>query len=316
MNAKSILLVTFFSIVVVGIVSAMLVLAFIPNIYKPSQEVLTIQNITQTDTPASLTGGSVNQGEVQTVEGSYYKELTAVADEGYTFAYWENNGSKLAGDITITLRANSVEVLNSLSNACTPVFISNQNVFNISNLDEFNSVLVAHINSGTTSGKIYKLTGDINSYSNGSSAITLSLNTFSGVLDGNNFALRDVFINGAGLFDSIDGGVVKNLVLANGSLNSNLDTYIGSFAGSINNGLISKCVSNLYVNNLKADGYAGGIVGVCSSTTVKSMLYSCAFYGALSADNSDQMIANNLRINTAGVYACSVFRPKYNGATA
>lgn len=316
MNTKSALLITFCSVFLVGVVAAMLVIAFVPNAYKPSEDVLTIQNITQTDTPLNTVGGSVAQGEVQTVQGSYYKEITATADEGYTFAYWQNSDVKLSGDIKLTLRATTIDTLNTLASACTPVFVSNENVFLINDIADFNAILVRDINNGATAGKIYKLTQDINSYSNGANAITLSLNTFSGVLDGNNHAIRDVYINGAGLFDTIDGGVIKDLILSSGSLNANNETYIGSFAGSINNGLVSRCVSYLLVSNSKVDGYAGGMVGVCSSTTTKSMLYSCAFYGTLYSANSDQMIGSNLKLDNQGVYACSVFRPKYDGAAA
>ena len=116
------------------------------------------------------------------------------------------------------------------------------------------------------------------------------------------------------MFASVNDGVVKNLILANGSITGNEPTFIGSFCGTINNGLISRCLSYLDVTNTINGGRAGGIVGVCSSSNVRSMLYSCGFYGTVTAEIPQQMIAENGTISGTTTDSCAVYRPKNEGA--
>ena len=313
MTTKSVWLIVVLSIAVVGILGAMACVFVLQNQFTPNQDALSVtEDISTTDIQNDMVivGGSVVQGDVQTAEGMYYKNLTAVADEGYTFAYWQNANTKLSGDQQITLSATSQNALSSATNACVPVFVSTQNVFVINNLEDFNNTLVADISSDQTADKIYKLATDLTV-----SSLQTSTGVFRGVLDGNNHSINGFSVTGCGMFASVSGGVIKNLILSNGSITSTEQPFVGSFCGSINNGLISRCLSYLDLTNTIANGSAGGIVGSCSSTDVKSMLFSCGFYGTLNADNTQQMIANNGTISGTTSESCSVFRPKNNGAT-
>lgn len=317
MKTKSLFFSLVLSIVSLCLIVALVVIFNVKQPFVPSESTLNVEDASDWDsleTPATTEGGTVEQSEVETAEGMYYRTLTAVPAEGYTFAYWQNASTKLCGDIQLTLGASSMTILTNVVNACTPVFVANSNVFVISDLATFKSTLVSDINADITSGKIYKLSADIAFFSAGANAITSSLGVFRGVLDGNNHSISGVSLDGVGFFDSIDGGVVKNLILSDGTITGDGSTYVGGFCGSINNGLVSRCLSYLNVRNSAQDGYAGGIVGVCSSTTQKSMLFSCGFYGTVSASNPQQMIAFNTKIQNSTSESCSVFRPKNNGA--
>lgn len=315
MNTKSVFLTIFFSLIIVSVSGALLILAFAPEKYTPGEEVLNIEVVDDSVDVSSqpvLVGGNVVQGQTQTAEGAYYCTLTAKADAGYSFGYWQNGTIKLSGDSTITLSASSVDALNTLTRACSPVFVSNENVFEIADMTDFAGILVRDINNDATSGKIYKLTADIFNYSTGASPISLALGVFRGIFDGNNHSIGNIYINGAGMFEALDGAVVKDIILS-GSVNSN-SNYAGGLCGSVSASLVSRCLSHFNIANTAEEGFAGGIVGVCSSASVRSMLFCCGFYGSISANTADQMIGSNLSVNAANLKACAIFKPKYNGA--
>ena len=311
MNSKSVYILTALSVLVVGIAVAMVAIFCIKQPYTPSEDVLSFdEGLSNEDIESlpNIVGGSVSEGEVQTTSGMYFKDLTAVADEGYVFAYWVNGTSKICGDKTITVRATSTSGLATTVSACTPVFFLEENVGYIDNATDFASFVTA-VASDATDGMLFKLTADINV-----PTLTSSLGVFRGVFDGNNHAISGFNLNGSGLFSSINGGVVKNLILSDCEISSSQATFVGSFAGSINDGLVSRCLSYADVKNTVVGGRAGGIVGVCSSTDVRSMLFSCGFYGTLSAESAQQQIAQNGTIEGTTTESCAVFRPKNEGA--
>ena len=313
MSTKSVFLTIFFSAVIIGISCALVILAFAPPVYVPSEDAMSVEVVDDSidvSSLPSLVGGSVSQGDTQTKSGAYYCTLTANADDGYTFGYWQNGTTKLSGDVSITLSASSLDGLTNLTKACAPVFVANENVFEIADMVDFAGVLVRDVNNDQTAGKLYRLTADIHNYN---TTITLSQGVFRGILDGNNHEIGNIYVSGAGMFAGLDGAVVKDIIL-NGAVSANA-TYAGGLCGSINNSLVSRCLSYINVVNTAEEGYAGGIVGVCSSPSVRSMLYCCGFYGSVRATNADQMIGNNVSINANNLKACAIFKSKYNGAT-
>ena len=313
MNTKNIFLLSSLGIVVLGLVVALCVIFFVREPYVPSLDSLdatTDITTSNVENQQSLVGGSVEQTDVQTAEGMYYRELSAVADEGYVFAYWKNSTNKLSGDEQITVGASSLDALSSAVAACSPVFVEKNNVVLISSASDFLSKLVADTNQDQTTGKIYKLTQDL-----GNINVSSSLGVFRGILDGNNHSISCSQISGSGLFSSLNDGVIKNLIFADGKIEGTSAVFVGTFCGSINNGLISRCLSYAQVENQLAGGYAGGLVGVCSSTDVRSMLFSSGFYGSVTAETPQQMIGQNGTISGSNVESCAVFRPKANGAT-
>ena len=314
MTTKSVFLTILFSAIAIAVSGALVILALAPEPYVPNSDTLNAEMVDETvdlSSMPTLVGGSVVQGDVETAEGAYYRTITASADSGYTFGYWQNGTTKLCGDVSITLSSSSVDGLNNLVRACTPVFVADANVEEIADMTDFSGILIRDINNNTTEGKLYRLTADIANYSNIGS-IGLPLGTFRGILDGNNHSIGNIYINGAGMFEALDGAVVKDIIL-NGSINSN-NPYSGGLCGSINNSLLSRCLSHFYVTNTANNGCAGGLVGVCSAAASRSMMFSCGFYGTIRAKTADQMIGSNANFDASGVKTCAIFRPKYNGA--
>ncbi len=317
MKTKTLFISVVSGVVVICLIVALVLVFNVRQPYVPSESTIEIVDTTEwgnLEANVTTSGGTVQQSDVETAEGKYYRTLTAVPSEGYTFAYWKNSSIKLSGDLQLTLGASSLTALNTVVSACTPVFVEDANVFEITDISTFQSILINDISQDSTSGKIYKLTTDLFGVSDKTSGISESLGVFRGVLDGNNHSLSGIDINGVGLFTSLDDAVIKDLVLSNGNINGDGSEYIGSFCGSINNSLISRCLSYLNITNSNDNGFAGGIVGVCSSTTQKSLLFSCGFYGVVRATNPQQMIAFNTKLASLGTDSCSVFRPKNNGA--
>lgn len=299
------------SVVAVVCAVALIAVFLINSQFKPSEDTMNAETDITVDlqNQQSLVGGTSVQSDIQTTEGKYYRELTAVADSGYVFAYWRNSTTKLCGDEKITLGAASLDALSSAVSSCTPVFVAQSNVVTISNTTEFNQTIVADTASDATEGKIYKLTSDISGLT-----ISSSLGVFRGVFDGNNHSISFGTLSGSGLFSSVNGGVIKNLIISDGVVSGAEPVFVGAFCGSINNGLLSRCLSYANVSNTIAGGYAGGLVGVCSSTDVRSMLFSCGFYGSVTAENPQQMIAKNGTLTGSTTESCAVFRPKTEGA--
>lgn len=251
--------------------------------------------------PILVTGGTVSSSDNTNDSTSI---LTAVADDGYEFGYWINASSnKISGD-------ESIKVNTSAKANFTPVFIAEANVIEITSQNSLGA-LESDISSGTTSGKMYRLMNDITLTS------TSALGTFQGVLDGNGKKLYGLNISSssnAGLFTSLEGAVIKNLIISSGSINTT-GTYAGSFAATISDSLLSRCVSYISVSNTASAGIAGGIVGASTSTTAKSMLYCCGNYGSIWGATANSILGSNTQL-AAGGYSCNLFRNFNNGGVA
>jgi uncharacterized protein YjdB len=116
----------------------------------------------------------------------------------------------------------------------------------------------------------YKLTSDLD-FNNGVGMIgdTWEPMTFNGVFDGGGHQLKNVRIVGGSpvaLFGRLDGGTVKNLHIASGSIEGSGDV-VASFAGNFLNGsIISGCSNNANVTG--ASMRIGGIVGVMANSSI------------------------------------------------
>ena len=98
-----------------------------------------------------------------------------------------------------------------------------------------------------------------------------SIDEFSATLEGNDYAIRNLFIyastRNAGLFTSLaTGSTVQNLSFATGSIaSSSGDNYVGVLAGT-NSGAIFNVSADLSVSAGDGNDTVGGLVGKNSST--------------------------------------------------
>lgn len=93
---------------------------------------------------------------------------------------------------------------------------------------------------------------------------------YKGTFDGAKHEIKGLIINSSdtnnpqGLFCSVYGGTVKNLVVQ-GSITSSC--YTGGITGYLNGGTIENCVNNVEINNSATTGTTGGIVGYVENST-------------------------------------------------
>ncbi|MCM1335701.1 MAG: chitobiase/beta-hexosaminidase C-terminal domain-containing protein [Bacteroides sp.] len=86
---------------------------------------------------------------------------------------------------------------------------------------------------------------------------------FSGTLDGNGYAVKNLTSESYGLFHSLTGATVKNLGLLNVSIRADKNSV-----GALTNGAKNSTIENCYVTGSVSSekGHAGGLVGLDSST--------------------------------------------------
>ncbi len=126
------------------------------------------------------------------------------------------------------------------------------------------------------------------------------LNEFSGEFDGNGYRIKGMNIYGnpgnyVGLFKRISRGKVYNLGMVDvkiGDLDEiKKESYIGTVAGEIAGGTVSKCYSSGNIVCPKSDSmYAGGIIG-----------YFCG-YATVSKCYNTSKIDNSVNADGGGVY--------------
>lgn len=121
----------------------------------------------------------------------------------------------------------------------------------------------------------FKLTNDV-TMSNSSTPIGISAsNPFKGTfdggkVDGDSHTISNLNTYGydySGLFGYVQGGTIKNVNLANLTVNNNGGKYHGGIAGELNGGTIENCNVNGWV---WGDEYIGGIVGRVSGASTIS----------------------------------------------
>lgn len=273
-----------------------------------------------------VTSGSTTQGTVywEQVENNYY-EITAVPHESkpvdqdkssFVFAYWQtSSGTKISGDQTIRVKTYNTGA-DVMAREYVPVFIQsmtsdgNQSAY-VHYVTDLASLNEANLAANGAEGHIFilqndlVLTSDFTPIGAGSST---NYTAFKGVLDGNGHSIENLRIAGGaqasiGLVCALDGGVIKDLTIRSGEISSSVASgYVGAFAGTIKDGLISRCVNHAAVYSTGSGGTAAGIVGQAQlSTTMNtgnggsltSSLYCNENYGAVRGNFVGAIIFDN-----------------------
>lgn len=251
-------------------------------------------------TNVNVTNGSYTY-EQKTENATTFYELTATPANGYYFAYWTKNSTKISGDRTIRVSTNS---------GYTPVF-SNK-VTKISSLSS--------ISLSASADQIYLLTQDIDAGTFtpiGAGSTT----KFNGIIDGNGHKIYNLkATNSTGdYFGGIVcrlGGVIKNLTIYSGVINGKTNAkYVGAFAGTIEGGLISRCINRAEVmGNMSTNTPSvGGIVGAAVGTTAYTCaIYYCESYGSVTGNKVGAILYTNPTVNSNPV--CYLIKNKFQGS--
>ena len=96
---------------------------------------------------------------------------------------------------------------------------------------------------------------------------------FTGVLDGNNYHINNVYINSSDDRNALvytNNGVIKNIVVSSGEITGGVDT---NAIATWNYGMIDNCIVNKEVN-IKGTARVSGIVGLSSGTVQNCKNYS------------------------------------------
>lgn len=166
--------------------------------------------------------------------------------------------------------------------------------------------IATNVNNGTTtySGDVITLTADIDlsgktwvPIGNDLDSEKLFKGTFKGTFDGGGHKISNLSITTSdvyylGVFGCVNGGTVKNLVLANSSVKSNISSssytdYVGGIVGYNLAGTIENCWVLSGVT-IEGDDYVGGIVGYSgTSGNDKAYIKNCYNFGATVNSNDN-----------------------------
>jgi hypothetical protein len=181
--------------------------------------------------------------------------------------------------------------------ALMPVRLASANVIGIGTAQELWNI--RNNLSGT-----YRLTGDINlSGYNGGNWIPIGGNgagNFTGTLDGQGFAIRNMYITGSfqhiGLFGVISGNaVIENLGIENMNIGSWVSSagnavYAGGIAGRSSSGSTtirkSYVIGDILVYSSTASAHAGGIIGEAMGNPTVEDCYSRGYIEAVTFGSS------------------------------
>lgn len=102
------------------------------------------------------------------------------------------------------------------------------------------------------------------------------IDNFSGHIDGNGKTLSNMTVNGSGIFESISGGSVKNLTLANVNVTGSERGHAGGFAGVISGGNIENVVltSGTVTGGNGANGVGGFVGYLAEGASIKNSFSS------------------------------------------
>ena len=159
---------------------------------------------------------------------------------------------------------------------------------------------VSNVNNGTTSSAYYKLMADLSA-----SGIGTVTTAFSGTFDGNGHTLTGLTHP---LFNTVDGGVVKNVMLKGVSISSS-EAYVGAIAGIAqgysriyNCGILpndNTFPGGTHPNVSTSGSCAGGIVGKLDGD---SRVINCFSYADVSATTTAAgIVGQNMYASTAAV---------------
>ena len=187
-------------------------------------------------------------------------------------------------------------------------------IYGVSDFIDF----VTDVNNGTTASKCYKLGSDVSA--SGTDAIATE---FTGTFDGDGYTISSL---GHALFNSVNGGVVKNVILDNVDISSgtnvgaicneakgttriyNCGILSGSVGGSKKvGGLVglldgeARVINCFSYANITNGEDKGGIVGYNKVTSTQSslttMVMNCMFYGDIVDGNTIAPIYGGTEIN-------------------
>ena len=240
---------------------------------------------------------------------------------GSEVAYEGTPVSFMAEDLPMTVRAvarhsdytesatASMELKNGTGTTDDPYLI-----YGVTDFTNF----VTNVNNGTTASKCYKLGSDVSA--SGMAAITTE---FTGTFDGGLHTISDL---GHALFNSVNGGVVKNVILDNVGINSGTNVgaicneakgttriyNCGILSGSVGGsgkvgGLVGLLNGEARVINcysyadISSGADKGGIVGynnvASKQTSLTTMVMNCMFYGDIADGNNISPIYGGTEIN-------------------
>lgn len=190
---------------------------------------------------------------------------------------------------------------------------------------------VTNVNNGTTSSACYKLGSDVSA--SGMDAIT----AFTGTFDGNGYTISNL---GHALFNTVNGGVVKNVILDNVSISGG--TNVGAICneatgdsriyncGVLASGSTAHTDTDGYTyltgcsSTVSGSNYVGGIVGLLdgSSRVINCFSYANvsggSYVGGIVGYNNVATTASNLQTMVMncmfyGEVSGSSIAPIYNG---
>ena len=156
---------------------------------------------------------------------------------------------------------------------------------------------ITNVNNGTAASACFKLGSDVSA--SGSNAITTA---FTGTFDGNGYTISDL---SHPLFNTVDGGVVKNVMLKNVHINQS--GYVGAITGEAkgytriyNCGILpnDNTFSSRNSSVTSTNSYCGSLVGFL---TDDSRVINCFSYANVSGGNHVAGIVgyNNYQSTTA-----------------
>ena len=266
-----------------------------------------------------VTEGGVTKGTVswELVDENYY-QITAIPHESkpvdqdkssFVFAYWQtSNGTKISGDQTIRVKTYNTGNADVMAREYVPVFIQETNSTGgqtglVHYVTDITSLSDTNLAANGAAGHIYILQNDL-VLTDPFTPIGANGTAFAGVLDGNGHSIENLTIVGSGtntgIIAALNGGVIKNLTIRSGEISSaTANGFVGAFAGTMQNGLISRCVNHAAVYSTGSGGTAAGIVAQATlptndaAGTLTSSIYCCENYGAIRGNFVGAIIFDN-----------------------
>ena len=174
--------------------------------------------------------------------------------------------------------------------------------------DFFN--FVTNVNNGTTASASYKLGSDVSA--SGADAITTA---FTGTFDGGGYTISNL---GHPLFNTVDGGVIKNVILDAVSISGGANT--GAIANKVTGtsakmGSVYSC--GVLSGNVSGSGYVGSIVGQLGDSDADNCyarVINCFSYATVSGgSDSGGIVGYNSFASTAANIRTMVMNCMYYG---
>lgn len=270
--------------------------------------------------------------------------FTAVLDEGYTFA-----GGAIALRITVYIPEAASRFaplrMGGGGTGASPLEITTAaqlaEIAALVNAGRLESFL---FNDNTTTVYLEMINDlDLSAYGMGWKPIGTATNPFKGHFDGNHNAIVGLYINdntldNAGLFGSIEGGMVQKLTLSDASVRGATET--GGIAGRIKDATVRNCG---VTGSVSGSAKVGGVVGVllgngkvehCYSagsvggtgnqvggiagelTTITSTVQNCYSTAAVKGSVNVGGIAGHVQISENNIQDCAALNPSITAVSA